>query len=149
VNEMLSESETIESRFRDNREEIQLLRRIIDDPDSTPEERMAARMTVCKLLVTPPLEPTIQLFGTKKASMFPAADTRLDLTQRQQDVLAELMGCLAPIILTYWEACAGRCMSPDGSLIQGVVFNWIAKFGLKSQEIGELYDIFHRRGRNG
>jgi hypothetical protein len=64
------------------------------------------------------------------------------LTRRQQDLLAALMQRLSPVAYRFERD------SFDAEGVGGEVADWLDAMQVKSQELGQLYEVMHRTGHN-
>jgi len=70
----------------------------------------------------------------------------VNLTQRQQDLLASLMEKLSGHVYRFTADRSGYKFRPD-ALINDFE-EWVLAACVKSQELGVIYDIMHRTGWN-
>jgi hypothetical protein len=66
----------------------------------------------------------------------------LKLTEREQNMMAEL--CLRMRSFVHMTADSGLIPADVGEAVQ----DWAVRYGVKQQELDQLYDKFHRSGAN-
>lgn len=72
-----------------------------------------------------------------------ASQILLNLTARQQTILAELMPTLRRVIY-----CWLTSKPVDNDALATEISDWADRYGISPQELDQLYDKLHRTGAN-